>query len=63
MIEKTRDQREYELVAMLLEQRQVLHSEYTAVTGSSPTSELTDRDIICAILRKEFPLPIMEQVQ
>ena len=51
---QTREQREHELVGQLLNSRRVLRATYAIVLGEHPTSGLCDRDLIQAILRKEF---------
>ena len=63
MPNKTRDEREYELTAQLLESRQNLHAAYAIVMGAPPPAWLTDRDMIQAILRMEFPSVLARQQQ
>jgi hypothetical protein len=51
--------REYQLVALMLSDRQALYAEFTRVMGDDGGSrdprQLTDRDVIAVILEKEFP--------
>jgi hypothetical protein len=50
----TRDQREYELTAMLLENRKALYATYATAIGKQPEPWLTDAQMISDVLRKEF---------
>ena len=55
MTAKTREARERELTATMLENRRNLHAAYAIAIGVHPPAWLTDREMIREILRKEFP--------
>lgn len=55
MLTTARDQREYQLTGMMLENRRNLHAEYAIVMDRRSPASLTDREMIRDLLRTEFP--------
>lgn len=49
-----RQLREYELVRMMIVDPQLLRAEYVSVLGQ-PSEPLTERQMVAAILERQFP--------
>jgi hypothetical protein len=52
---QTREQREYQLVGMMLVSPATLRAVYTIVMNRHPSPDMTDRDVIQAVLALEYP--------